>query len=359
MSLRVGTEPSPVATTAWVQPWVPLYLEWQLSLRLDDTLTRWTLCDVDLEPAGDPDPGAPIATRVYSGRSLLTSVAARTFSSQVSSFLAQETARGPGGGVLQPVQDSAIGEISSIAWSLDLLSASLSDLRPQLMGLSLADAARTHADATGTPVLPAPIASPLLIRGGTAWFSALRIVDAFGRTVDLSPGNVLAGAQLQLPPPPAPTTTRSPGTATSPSPPASSAAAPAASPSAATSTGSPGSSPGPPSSATSPPAPAPQLLLRPRMSRPARLCLDFVDASAQAGTEAALAMVDQQEPVLTISPASGWLLPDHFDGFPRGLRRRRQPARLTARGPEQAGGLGGCSRPSRPDRRATCPGAPG
>ncbi len=272
------------------QPWVPLYLEWQLSLRVDGTVARWALGDVDLEPAGDPDPGTATASRVYSGRSLLTSVSARTFSAQVASFLAQETARGTSGAVLQPQQDTAIGTIASIAGSLDLLSAVLSELQPQLLGLSLADASRTHADGAGNPILPAPIASPLLVRGGTAWFSALRIVDAFGRTVDLDPANVQVGAQLQLPAPPAAATSTSSAPATASSP--------------ATGT----------TSATGTTPPAPQLLLRPRVLRPARLSLDFVDASAPDGTDPALAMVDQQEPALTISPVSGWLLPDHFDG---------------------------------------------
>ena len=95
VSMRAGMEPSPVATTAWEQPWVPLYLEWRLSLRVDGNLARWALSDVDLEPTGDPSPGASVVTRVLSGRSLLTSVGARTFSAQVASFLAQEAARVP------------------------------------------------------------------------------------------------------------------------------------------------------------------------------------------------------------------------------------------------------------------------
>jgi hypothetical protein len=283
VSLRVGTEASPVATTAWVQPWIPLYLEWQLSLRVDDTLARWTLADIDVDPAADPDPGAAIATRVYSGRSLLTSVAARTFAAQVSAFLAEEAARGPGGAVLQPDQDGTIGTIATVAGSLDLLSGALSDLGPQLLGLAWADSGRSHTDADGNPILPAPIADPLLIRGGTAWFSALRVVDAFGRTVDLPTAGVVAGPQLQLPPAATPAPVPPP-TPVSSDPPAPSA------------------------------TPVPQLLLRPRITRPARLSLDFVDASAPDGAGAGLAMVDQQDPTLTVSPLAGWLLPDHFDG---------------------------------------------
>ena len=169
----------------------------------------------------------------------------------------------------------------------------LSDLGPQLLGLALTDSGRTHLDAAGKPVLPTPVAAPLLLRGGTAWFSALRVVDAFGRTVDLLPANVLAGAELQLPAP---------------------AAATPAPTAATTATPGPGPSTPSPAPAGQPPGTAPQFMLRPRISRPARLCLDFVDASAADGTAAELAMVDQQDPSLTVSPVSGWLLPDHFDG---------------------------------------------
>jgi hypothetical protein len=55
-------------------------------------------------------------------------------------------------------------------------------------------------------------------------------------------------------------------------------------------------------------------MLRPRLTLPARLLLDFVDAAAADGATPAIAMVDQADPAGQISPLSGWLLPDHLDG---------------------------------------------
>ena len=84
-SLWAGTEPSPLATTFWRQPWVPMFLEWELTLRVDGDLTRWQLTEVDLDVAAGaaPDPGPGVQPVVASGRVLLTSAAARTFAAQV------------------------------------------------------------------------------------------------------------------------------------------------------------------------------------------------------------------------------------------------------------------------------------
>jgi hypothetical protein len=55
-------------------------------------------------------------------------------------------------------------------------------------------------------------------------------------------------------------------------------------------------------------------MLRPRISRPARLNLDFIGASIPDTAPPVLASVDQVDPSGAVSPVSGWLLPDHLDG---------------------------------------------
>jgi hypothetical protein len=270
VSLRRGTEASLIATTAWTQPWIPLYLEWQLSLQVDANLGRWSLSDVDLEPIADPDPGAAQSTLSYSGRSLLTSAAARTFGAKVQAFINDEDARSQSAPVVQPEQLASLSSLAAAASQIDVLSAALSELRPQLLGLSWADSSRTSSDGSGSVTPVSAVAPPILLRGGVAWFTALRLVDAFGRTVDLSSNPVAISSQLSPP-------------------------APAAGSGAAT------------------PAPA-KLMLRPRATLPARLLLDLVDASAPDGTVPALAMIDQSDPANQVSPLSGWLLPDHLDG---------------------------------------------
>ena len=268
-SLRDGMDASPVATTHWSQPWVPMFLEWTLGLRASESLEGWTLADTDVDPAegqtGDPGDGATALS--YSGRTLLTSVAARTFASQVLAFIDDEDARGPDGEVLEPDQEDALASVAAAGFTLDLLSGALSDLHPQLLGLAWADAARSHRHADGTPIPPTPVDAPVLVRGGVAWFTQLRVIDAFGRYIDLPLSAVLTSTSLQPMPPEDPA-----------------------------------------------PAPAAQAMLRPRITRPGRTVLDFVDASAPDGADATPAMVDQSTPGGTVSPVCGWLLPDHYDG---------------------------------------------
>jgi hypothetical protein len=275
-SLRDGMDASPIATTHWIQPWVPMFLEWTVGLRIDESVTGWTLTDTDLDPgAGSTgDPGPAGTTVEYSGRTLLTSVAARTFAAQVQAFVNDEEARGPSGAVIQPDQVGSLTAVASVGAGLDLLSGALTDLHPQLLGLAWADASRSHAQADGTPLLPTPVAAPVLIRSGVAWFEKVRVVDAFGRFVDISPSSVAASASLQ------------PIVAAAPAPPSQVDGQQAAA----------------------------QVLLRPRFTRPGRTLLDFVDASAADGVDPAPAMVDQSDAGGTVSPVSGWLLPDHFDG---------------------------------------------
>ena len=107
-SLREGMDASPIATTPWIQPWVPMFLEWTLALRADETLTGWTLADTDVNPAAGTsgDPGNAGQALEYSGRTLLTSVAARTFAAQVQAFISDEYARGQAAAVLQPDEET-------------------------------------------------------------------------------------------------------------------------------------------------------------------------------------------------------------------------------------------------------------
>jgi hypothetical protein len=264
-SLWAGTEASPLATTAWRQPWVPLFLEWELALTIDDDMTRWTLAEVDLDVAdgASPDPGSSVAPITAQGRVLLTSMVARQFAAKVADFVNEEAQRGAAGAVLQPAEQAALSAIAQSGARFDVLSAGLQGLREELLGLAWGDVGRTVVQ-NGTSTPPTPIAPPVLLRGGVASFVRLRLVDAFGRTLEI-PAAAITGAavaeRLQVP-------------------------APAAG----------------------------QLLLRPRLMRPARLELSFVDPTAPDGSEPAAATVDQVDPTQAINPVCGWLLADHLDG---------------------------------------------
>ncbi len=170
-SLRDGMDASPVATTHWTQPWVPMFLEWTLALRADETLASWTLADTDVHPAAGTsgDPGDAGQLREYSGRTLLTSVAARTFAAQVLAFVNDEDARGPASAVLRPDEEDSLAAVAAAGFTLDALSGTLADLHPQLLGLTWADSSRSHRDPDGTPILPGrPRAGP----GGAATAAA-------------------------------------------------------------------------------------------------------------------------------------------------------------------------------------------
>jgi hypothetical protein len=280
-SLWAGSQPSPVATTYWRQPWDPLFLEWELALSVDDEMDRWQLADVDLDVAAGatPAPGADVAPIVAQGRVLLTSMVARQFAAKVADFVNEEMQRGPALAVLRPDEQTALSTLARAGAMFDVLSGGLQGLREELLGLAWADAGRVLVDSSGNRTPPTPVRAPVLLPGGVASFTRMRVVDAFGRTVEIPPASITGAAiaeRLQVPAP-----------------------APA---------------PGPAPTPTPEPAPTPQLLLRPRLMRPARLELDFADPKAADGTEPALATVDQVDPSQAINPVCGWLLPDHLDG---------------------------------------------
>jgi hypothetical protein len=251
-SLIDGRVPSPVWVTYWRQPWVPLYLEWQLELRVDDSLDRWTLGEIDLEPAGEP---AAAAARTLSGRSLLSSGATKALSQEITAFLAQETLRdAEGKGVVSDADAALLRDLGQRAGNLDGLSGALEGLREFLLGFD------TNAGLSGPDeqhVEPLPAGDPQLVRGGTARITRLRFVDAFGRTLELDDAareRITLSDQL--------------------------AQAPAT------------------------------MLLAPRITAPSRLQLRFVDPD----DDEVQARIDQEDPSRAISPVAGWLLPDHVDG---------------------------------------------
>jgi len=271
VSLRSGTEASPTATTPWRQPWVPLFLEWELSLLVDDRLERWRLAEIDLDVAdgATPGPNPPGPPTVVRGRVLLTSMAARSFAAKVADFVNEETQRGAALAVLRGDEEAALANVAQAGALFDVLSGGLQGLREQLLGVAWQDVGRVAVDGSGTRRPPTPIAAPLLLRGGVASFTRMRIVDAFGRTVEIPPDSITGAAvaeRLRPTPPPKPD------------------------------------------------GPTPQLLLRPRLTRPARLELSFVDPAAPDGSEPAAATVDQVDPSQAINPVCGWLLADHLDG---------------------------------------------
>ncbi len=261
-SLKEGVQPSPVGITYWSQPWVPIYAEWQATLAVTDTALGWTLGEIDLEPRSGPR--APSLDPVpLAGRSLLNSSSARNLASAVDVFLDQEeTADQNGTGIVSDADAEDLGDLALRAARADVLVGSLSGINDHFLGF---DADATFDDPGSEPIT-SPARLPQLLRAGWLRLEQLRLVDAYGRTLDLTgrlPSTALADALVADPVP---------------------AAAAAAN--------------------ATPPAHLP-----PRMSTPARLQLRFLDA----GNDAVEARVDESTPIHSRNPVAGWLLPDHGD----------------------------------------------
>jgi hypothetical protein len=259
-SLKRGVFASPVAVTPYAQAWVPLYAEWELELAVDPSLERWRLDELDLEPVGS---AAASATTTVMGRSLLTSSGAKAFADQVGAFLEEERKLDlVGKGRISDKTASLLRTTAREAQWMDVLGAMFENLREDLLGF---DTDVGHAEEGEDVPPPAPSRPPVLLRGGTARLTRLRVVDAFGRFVELPKNRLrrlVVSESLQTP-------------------------------AGAASEGA-----------------LPELLLPPRLTAPSRLLLRLLDAEDDA-TEASL---DQENTDATRSPVSAWLLPDHVDG---------------------------------------------
>ncbi|MDQ3385814.1 MAG: hypothetical protein M3503_07390, partial [Actinomycetota bacterium] len=68
-AITEGQPPSPVAITTWRQPWVPLWLEWRVTVTGTTTVRGWELVGHDLEPVTGAE-AEPVLTRTLVGRGL-------------------------------------------------------------------------------------------------------------------------------------------------------------------------------------------------------------------------------------------------------------------------------------------------
>jgi hypothetical protein len=259
-SLREGTEGSPVAFNIWGQAWHPLYLEWELELRIDEDLApeRWRLGELDWEPAQDLEPQR---TRTLKGRSVLTAAPAMSFADAVNSFLAQEDvldAAGQGGEINETTEALLRSAATGSAFA-DVLSAGLDGIRLQLLGFEKSQSDFVDPDE-GEPPPPVPTGDPTLLRAGYIRLTRLRVADSFGRTVEL-PAEALEGvlASESLEP------------------------------------------------STAADWPAGSLYLAPRLMPPSRLLMRLLDAEDDANE----ATLDQGTD--GISPIAGFALPDNVD----------------------------------------------
>ncbi len=261
-SLQDGYDPSPVGVTRWAQPWIPLWCDWELELEVDDRLDGWTLGAIDFQRKPTASPAPPAAS--IRGRSLLASSTARALSAQIRQWFSEEDARDLAGqGQVTEEVEADLATAASAAAGLDVLTGTFDGIRETLLGLDPYEASATSIAPDGTPTSkPRAHAVPLLLAGGSATVKQLRIVDGFGRFLDI-PQARMKTFEIA-------TTLQHPGG-------------------------------------------APSLLLAPRFQQPSRLAFRFVDPRTPDGAADVEARIDQEHPDLAVSPVAGWLLPDHVD----------------------------------------------
>lgn len=260
-SIVKGTAPSPVAITTWRQPWVPLWAEWRVVIEGTTTLDGWKLDGLDYERDGAKKPAT--VTRTISGRAPLGTGVASAMHAGITRWLeAEEQRDGANAGVLDDASQKALADLGKFLEPLDMASTSLDGIREQLLGIPYMGQLPLDTPADGVTRKPIASALPVPFLGGTLRLDAMRIVDAFGRTLDLDTTRISTTRALEV-------------------------------------QGTPNA-----------------LLLRPRAQHVARWVMRFVGAPDPGATDPTLradAFVDQVTPDVMVNPVAGFLLPDHID----------------------------------------------
>ncbi len=258
LSLSDAVWTHPEGVSMWGQPWRPMFCDWQVKIDLGPT-DVFTLATTDLEL--QPDASLKTTdTLTLQGRSVLVPGVAKTIAAGIDRWLAEERQRDLGGhGLADPQTEASLAGLRDALAQIDMQSVALDGIREQLLGLEYDRGVvyldnNALADGTRQSVVDA---LPRLIAAGRLTLSAARLVDAFGRHIDLPVEQVLVPQRLAE-------------------------------------------------------ANQRDVLLRPRVTAPTRWRFDLVDATSTS-TDAALARIDQADLTKQISPVAGFLLPDHMD----------------------------------------------
>jgi hypothetical protein len=264
-SLVRGTPPSPIAITTWRQPWVPLWLEWKVTLNGDKTMRGWDLASIDLGAReGDDAPAAALSFE-FAGRSPINERLGDALHSGISEWLAAEQQRdlaNPPRSQLSDSEEAALGVLNDKMGPVDLVSASLDGIREQLLGIPYVGQVARGPEGPDGKSFPRADALPTPLFGGALRLDALRLVDAFGRTLDVPVSAVRTTSTLEVV-----------GEAAS-------------------------------------------IWLRPRLQHAARWLFRLVDPAHPTTADPLLApeaFVDQEDPASAVNPVVGFLLPDHVD----------------------------------------------
>ncbi|MCI0433782.1 MAG: hypothetical protein L0271_09030, partial [Gemmatimonadetes bacterium] len=196
----------------------------------------------------------------FAGRSALHTGAAVALAAAIDEWkVAEDALDRDNQGEADEATETALSNVADAIERLDLVTASLEGLHARLLGLPVGDFGVLHArNGGGTIAQPVPLDVPRLLAEGILRIDRLRVIDAFGRTLDLPVSTVRVPARDEV--------------------------------SGVTAT----------------------LRARPRLLRPARWMFRLVNPADLAVTSPE-ATIDQVEPASMINPVAGFMLPDHID----------------------------------------------
>ncbi|WP_298970548.1 hypothetical protein [uncultured Roseobacter sp.] len=256
-SLAEGRDPSPVAVTSWVQPWSPVWLEWEVELAPGSGFEGWTLGRIEF--AGEAEPqGKTITLR---GRSVITSGLARTYQSVIDTYLIAENQRdATNEGEINEGHERTLSDLSGFLRNADLGSITLDRINDLWLAIETGPDGQVMQAPQSVATALEEAGLPDLIADGTLRLSRARIVDSFGRFREVPTTKITLPTAL----------------------------------------------------ATKTEAGDPALAMPPRLSLPARLMWRFVDPADTSATPAE-ARLDQSTPANMINPISGYVLPDFID----------------------------------------------
>ena len=253
-SYLVGMTPSPLGVTAWRQPWVPLWLEWRVELVGTTEMSNWELKDLELKPKAND--GELLVTEI-SGRSPIGRGLSTALHTSIERWIKAEQERDATDASLSNSQQNALEALSNFLEPLDLASASLDGIREQLLGLDYTGGFHAAVDEDDRPKV---VADPVPLFGGTLELKQLRLVDAFGRTLEVPVGAARTTTTLEVDDEPS------------------------------------------------------TIRMAARVQNGARWLFRLVDPAYQGDPAfAPEAFINQLEPQLAVNPVAGFLLPDHID----------------------------------------------
>jgi len=256
-SLAEGVEPSPVAITAWAQPWCPIWLEWELEVTPGDGLNGFDLGMVDFQG----DPVLSSARPRIRGRAPLTTGLARSYQSAITAYLAAEAQRDTAGeGEISTAHEKVLADLAEFLTNPDMGSVTIDGLDAFWLGFEEGPDGQVRPMPADIPQELREAGIPRLLTSGRLRLTRARVIDTFGRVRNLPLDKLLMPAAHEM--------------------------------------AGPGDTRG--------------LRRPPRLAVPARLMWRLTDPASDAA-DAPEASLNQKEPALGVNPVAGFLLPDFID----------------------------------------------